>query len=58
MRNEEKDTSGKYGMVYIIVGMPTLPREYIYPNGISVRINICSELNFLVSILTSPEKPK
>lgn len=58
MRDEEKATSGKYGMEYIILGMPVLPGEYIYPTGISVRINICLELNFLVSILTSPEKSK
>lgn len=48
MSDEEKATSGKYGMEYIILGMPVLPGEYIYPNGISVRINTCSELNFLV----------
>lgn len=58
MRHKEKATSGKYGMKYIILGMPVLPGKFICPKGISIRINICSEFNFLVSILTSPGKPK
>lgn len=56
MRHEEKATSGKYGTKYIILEMPVLPGEFVYPNGTSVRINICSEVSFLVSILTSSGK--
>lgn len=58
MREEEKATSGKYGREYFILGMTVLSGEYIYPKGISVRINICSELNSLVSILTYPGNSK
>lgn len=48
MREEEKATSGKYDSEYFILGMTVLSGEYIYPNGNSVRINICSGLNSLV----------
>lgn len=51
MREEEEATTGKYCSEYFILGMTVLSREYFYPNGISVSINICSELNSLVSVV-------
>lgn len=45
MREEEKATPSKYSSAYFILGMTVLFGNFIYLTRISVRINICFEVN-------------
>lgn len=48
MREEENSILDQSGSEYFILGLTVLSEEYIWPSGISVRINVKSEWDPLV----------